>query len=204
MPTLPGNVAGEAVHLISLDATAYEYAKRPAGATLAAWSRFEETERRWIMFEWATFAIVDQRGHSLLFHDLASAYLLSLEAALQVLRTERSDPDFAGWLRSHSEYNLAFRGLRTLRHLSAHVRAVAIDVNRRSAVVSRFAHSTTGGTLGWRWQPLSAEDLQSLDRPRLTAAELGDWNRLNDEMLVIGLMRSGLATLRTLLRSAEM
>ena len=203
MPSLPGNVAGEAVHLISLDATPYVYAKRPVDATLAAWSRFEETERRWTMFEWATFAIDQPRGYSLLFHDLASAYLLSLEATLQILRTERNDPDFDAWLRSHPTYDLGFRGLRTLRHLHAHVQEVAIDVNRRNAVVSRFAHTTTGGTLAWRWQPLSAQDLQSLDRPRITVAELDDWNRLNEELLVVGLMRSGLASLRTLMTSAE-
>ena len=155
------------------------------------------------MFEWATFSLDQARGHTLLFHDLASAYLLSLEATLQLLRHQRKFGDFESWLRTHAEYDLALRGLRTLRHLDAHVQKVAIDVDRHGSAVSRFAHSTTGGTLAWRWDAISEADLASLDRPRITASELADWNRLSDELLVIGLMRSGLRSLRALLADGE-
>jgi hypothetical protein len=153
MPPLPGNVARYgSVDLLDLDQMPYEIARRPKGATLAAWEKLEETERRWTMFDWATFVVPDANRNTMLLKDFSTAFLLSFEATLQILLDECSFPDFDGWLRSQPLYDIECRGLRTLRHLEAHIRPGNLSVQRDATVYSRFAHSATGGTIPWRWR----------------------------------------------------
>ena len=202
---LPSNVAvhPDDVKLVDLDQLPYLYATRPSGARLKAWAQLEEVERRWVMFDWATFSVNSSRGNVALFNDLASAYLYSFESTLQVLFKERGFPDFNGWLLSHVEYDLCARGLRTLRHLSAHVQKTAFSLQRGAEAHSRFAGSSRGGTYPWRWSDLTAADLASLENARISAAELPEFNALSESLLALGMMRQGVSALRGILVAAE-
>lgn len=58
------------------------------------------------MFDWATFMIHERGSNEALFRDLASAYLLSFEATLQVAREEGGIADCEVWLRKRPAYDL--------------------------------------------------------------------------------------------------
>jgi hypothetical protein len=204
LPALPSHIPRyDSVDLLDLDQLPYEIAVRPAAATLQrAWAKLEEVERRWTMFDWATFVVPHTNRNTSLLRDFAGAYLLSFESTLQVLLIERRFSNFDGWLQSQSAYDLACRGLRTLRHQEAHIRVGDLSLRRDASVASRFAHTTTGGTVPWRWSSLEVKDLAALDNPKITPPELPQWNQLCEDKLTLGLMRHGIQSLRTLLVAA--
>jgi hypothetical protein len=118
---------------------------------------------------------------------MASAFLMSYESALQVLNDEFA-VQFEKWLSSLSPdpYDFICRGLRTMRHLEAHVRAGHIEASHLRAH-SRFASGTDGGeTIAWQWAPVSIEEFSRLDRPRITEAELPEWNRVLEKRTDVG------------------
>jgi hypothetical protein len=203
--SLPSNVPRyDSVDLIDLDNVEYLIVERPPGPTLRAWDKLEETERRWTMFEWATFVITQPNRCQRLIDDFAGAYLLSLEVTLQVLQDERNfTPNLDSWLKRQPAYDLTCRGLRTLRHLEAHVRAARLQSQRDSRSYSRFAGAGgSGGTTAWEWPPLTPGDLQALNSPKLSGQELPAWNSQAASLLVPGLMRHGLTQFKILLENA--
>jgi hypothetical protein len=194
----------DSVELLDLDHVGYVIVRPPANATLRAWMKLQEAERRWTMFEWATY-VVTQPGRCLsLINDFASAYLLSLEATLQILQDEtKPKPNLEAWLTLDPAYDLICRGLRTLRHLEAHVRTVTLLSQPETVSYSRFAGGGgSGSSTAWEWPALTVADLACLKTPRVTAAELPAWNAQASSLLVPGLMRHGLAQLVILLNNA--
>ena len=203
MVQLPGNTPRyDEVPLIDLDTFEYLIAVRQTHWTLRAWALLEETERRWTMFDWATFVVHQPRRCENLFYDFASAYLYSFEATLQVLKEERQSCNTA-WLKGQPPYDLLCRGLRALRNTGAHVRSVSVSARHLQTVTSRFAHTTTGGTTAWAWPELTRADLDALDTPHLKADELDEWNHQSGQLLALGLMRHGLLALRSVLALVE-
>ena len=201
--SLPGSVATyDSVPLIDLDECGYLVAVRQPHWKLRAWSALEETERRWTLFDWATFVVHQPRRCENLFRDLASAFLFSFESTLQVLKRERRSCD-TRWLESQSPYDVVCKGLRGLRNTGAHVRQVPVAANNRRAIASRFAHSTTGGTTAWAWPEITPSDLVAVDTPHLTVSDLPAWNAESDELLALGVMRHGVIALRDILSAAE-
>lgn len=203
MPSLPGNVARyDTVDLLDLDGielyfdVGFDRLPRTAG-------KLRETERRRIMFDWATFMIHQPRRNESLFRDFASAFFKSFEAMLQVLRDERAISHFEGWLRAQPTYDAVCRGLRTLRHLEAHAQPGKFNPSHAAKTHSRFSHSATGGTIGWRWEPILPRDLARVTsrNSKLAASELDEWNGQCEEMLALGLMRHGLQALNSLVKS---
>lgn len=190
------------VELLDLDEVPYEIARKPANATLRAWPKAEETERRWTMFDWATWAIPEHNRNSRLLRDFASAYLMSFEATLQVLSHELSLKSFDDWLKQQSAYDLTCRGLRTLRHLEAHIRLGHVAVNRNMAAISRFASTSLGGQVAWTWVPIALRDLRELKYPKIEESELDQWNTLCTSTLALDLMRRGIAALAAFLTAA--
>jgi hypothetical protein len=156
------------------------------------------------MFDWATFVIHDQNRNVSLMTDFASAYLLSFEAGLQVLKEEcfSNAGAFEAWLADQPLYDLETRGLRTLRHLEAHIRPGVLSVQPAAAAASRFSGPSIGGTIAWQWEPTTPKDLASLKYPKITVDELPTWNTRSAELLVLGLMRHGLTVLNALLVAA--
>jgi hypothetical protein len=169
---------------------------------LSSWSKAAEVERRLDHFEWLVHVARRPDGIQSLVLDLASAYLLSFESALQVLQAERFSTGFEKWLSSLPANDLTFRGLRTLRHLEAHVRAGALT-QRQLGGHSRFTGGEGGSNIGWRWAPISIAEFRALRTPRISEAELPDWNRQLEEYLVMDLMRAGVQSLVAVFEEAE-
>jgi hypothetical protein len=200
---LPSHISQyDTVPLLDLDQVDYLIACRPRNASLRAWTKLEETERRWTMFDWGTFVVHDGGRCTLMMQDFASAYLLSFEATLQVLKDEKFASGFEQWLATQAAYDLECRGLRTLRHLEAHVRAGALSAKWNAKASSRFAGPSLGGTIAWYWSEITAADLGTLKHAKLQPAELPAWNDRSAKLLVLGLMRHGLYALTSLLNSA--
>ena len=124
-------------------------------------------------------------------------------AVLQVLLKERRFNDFNGWLLSRSEYDLCACGLRTQRHLDAHVQKADLTLQRGAEAQTQWPGIVRGGTDPWRWADLTVADLHSLTFPRLHEGELPIFNALSESVLALGMMRQGLSALRALLVAAE-
>ena len=199
---LPSHVARyDSVELLDIDQLPYLIAVRPANASLRAWSKLEETERRWTMFDWGTFVVTHPNRCERMFRDFGSAYLMSFEATIQVLLQERFPDERQRrepWLRQQPAYDFLCRGLRTLRHLEAHVRSGHVIARRDARVYSRFAGASTGGTVPRHWERVDRGDFALLQTPRIDASELPQWNDLCDERPVLALMRDGLLQLHEL------
>ncbi len=176
----------------------------PAEVRLRAWAKFAETERRMTIFDWATWALT--KALLLRFmNDLASAYLLSFEATLELLKDKRGDSreKFETWLVTNPAYDLECRGIRTLRHLEAHVRPRTISRLPGVLEDSRFAGPRPGGRVAWCWDPISFADFDALRAPALGIDQLDAWNSRCASLHVRGLMLHGLEHLRDILAAAE-
>ena len=161
-----------------------------------------EVERRLDHFEWFVHMARRPTGIQSFVLDLATAYLLSLESALQVLKKELARSLFDAWLAGTPANSLVFRGLRTMRHLEAHIRSSTLD-QRAVGGHSRFTAGEGGSNLGWRWGRISDTDFALLDRPRITAAELPAWNAVLEDRLIMDLMRDSIAALVQVFDEAE-
>lgn len=193
---LPSSIARyNTVELLDIDQLDYVIVRRPSNATLRAWAKAEETERRWTMFDWATWAIPERDRNIRLLRDFASAFLMSFEATLQVLKHECSIARLDDWLGKQAAYDLTCRGLRTLRHLEAHIRPGHVAASQNMTAISRFANTSAGGQIAWTWAGIELADLKALDYPRIEEAELAQWNAFSERHLALDLMRHGVESL---------
>ena len=200
---LPSHVPRyDEVPLPMFDQLARRYIAPDASRLRSSWSKAAEVERRLDHFEWIAHVARRPNGVQSLVLDLATAYLLSFESALQVLQAECFSTGFEKWLSSLPANTLIFRGLRTLRHLEAHVRAGALT-QRQQGGHSRFSGAEGGSNIGWRWAPISTTEFRALRTPRITEAELPDWNRQLEESLAMELMRDGVQALVAVFEEAE-
>lgn len=202
---LPSNVGVyNSVPLPAFDFLERRYIRPDHHCTLAAWSKARETERRLDAFEWLAHVAREPRGIESFVCDLSTAYLLSFESALQLLKDERfpKKGEFDKWLRPRPENDILFRGLRTLRQLEAHIRAGAMT-QRQVGGHSRFTGSEGGSNIGWRWAPVTVAEFNALDIKRLDSTELVTWNLALEDQLAMELMRGGLERLVRLFDEAE-
>ena len=204
---LPSNVGRyDDVPLPAFDFLEPRYILPDSARRLKSWSRAAEVERRLDHFEWISHVARTPRGIETLVVDLATAYLLSFESALQLLQQERfpkgSSPSFEGWLRPLSPNDLTVRGIRTMRHLEAHVRAGSLT-QRQVGGHSRFGGSEGGTSIGWRWAPVTHAEFGSLRTPRITEEELPDWNARLEAELIMDIMRLGVEHLRDIFIEGE-
>lgn len=155
------------------------------------------------MFDWATFVVTDSHRNKVLLRDCATAYLFSLEATLQVLLREKAFPNFDGWLRTNASYDVTIRGLRTLRHLQAHIEPRTLTA-RREPTVSRFANVAIGGTVAWCWADITLAQLASVTakNAKLAIDELPTWNRYCQTVPILAQMRHGVKALHECLWAA--
>jgi hypothetical protein len=205
--SLPSHVPHFSTYLVDFDHLEPMYALRPAGASLRAWDKLEELERRLHAFDWASMVVRNPRQCTTFIGDLAFAFLLGFEATLQVLNNERGRAKFDAWLQTLSSYNLPCRGIRTMRNLDAHVRAGHIQAGIGQGV---YTHFTTPGTsqtaVAWRFPPISARELSSLlpHGRKLATTELADWNRHVESQFAIDIMREGLISLVEIVTRASL
>lgn len=193
--------------LPEFDQLELHHSNPPEGAILLAWAKLRATERGLLAFDWLVH-VVRKPGHCTSLIDyLASAFLLSFEATLQVLKEEReqSFPNgFDAWLASQQQYTFLCRGLRTLRHLEAHVRPGQLATHHGRTAHSRFASGTDpGNTVAWQLPPISELEFQRLKHPKLRIQELPRWNALVADSFAADMMREGLTSLASLVGVGE-
>jgi hypothetical protein len=205
---LPGSVAryGDVV-LPDFDQLVLYHSVPPTGATLRAWSKLQTAERGLNLFDWVVHVVREPSRCVTLVDYTASSFILALEATLQALFEERkaSLPDFRGWLGARPNYGLELRGLRTLRHLEAHVRAGSLSALRDRSGHSRFAAGVDPGrTVAWLLPQISEKDWDLLKGIRpLERTQLADWNALVSETLAADVMREGLQDVAAIVRAGE-
>jgi hypothetical protein len=200
---LPSSVGRyDEVPLPEFDNLEPRYIRPDASRIVKAWIKAAEVERRLDHFEWLAHVARRQNGIQTFVLDLASAYLLSFESALQVLQTEKFPSGFEKWLASLAANGLTLRGLRTLRHLEAHIRVGSLT-QRRVGGHSRFTGGEGGSDIGWQWAPISLTEFRALRTPRILETELPDWNRQLEDYLIMDLMRLGIQNLVAVFSEAE-
>ena len=181
----------------------------PPGAQLRAWPKLRELERRWLHFEWFAVGVAKKPfGIRTLLDDGARAYLMTFEAALQIIGDQifpgkKSSRRLNRWLRSlpTDQYDITCRGLRTLRHVEAHVRSGDLEV-----VGSQLQSSLFSGPSGAQILPWCFPQLVEAERPAVLAlddAEIPEWNSLCKSNLATTLMRRGIARLFEVGKAAE-
>ena len=184
-----------------------QFTSRPSNATLLAWDKLSETERRLDAFDWAAMVVQHPRRCTLLINDLAFAFILSFETTLQVLGHEfQLAVPFERWLSSRREYDVRCRGIRTLRNLEAHIRAGQIVAGVGRGAYSRFygGHYQAHG-VAWRLPSLSSSEVGRLKRHgrKIEDAELLSWNALIDAEGATDSMREALISLASIVAAAQ-
>lgn len=197
----------------------YAIANKPAGSHIDAWDKLREAERRLVMYKW-----VEQHNdpatprHGVLLDDSVSAFLLTFEAAIQFLKDQfkrtGTPQQFDVWFAGHPQNDACLKGLRTLRHLEAHVER---KHSPRTVLKTLTAYVTVGrgrsrngdrqnGSVGCLWQlpKLDPTDIAKLNSPALSVADLGAWNALREAFDAKALFERGLLSLKSILDKAEM
>jgi hypothetical protein len=178
----------------------YSIVTPPEPAKGRGWDKLKECERRLALYRWAERLNAPPKGthilgeppHKVFLDDCLSAFLLTLEAALQYtedqfkkcgieLRDRKSNKiSFSYWVRKQRAHDRYMRGLRTLRHFAAHVEIKPTRVGVTFIVPARSMAVIAGrpevpeppdaeGGIAHRWQlpHLTRADLETLDTPLL-------------------------------------
>jgi hypothetical protein len=190
-----------------LESFQYAIALKPDRARLGAWPKLEETERRLTVLRWVVSVTDPSRSqYHVLLDDSETAFLLAFEATLQLVKdqfiVEKVQPQFDQWLpvAQKGRDDLIFRGIRTLRHLEAHVRA---ELTHSKIVFHPREPNQPRVTLQWQLPPLTAATLGRLKHPRLNASELEQWNAIVRDTAIETLMQQALEELGSVVEAAE-
>jgi hypothetical protein len=203
--------AANPLHVLP-DFQSFEYtiAIEPVGSRVSAWVKLRETERRLAMYKWvAQYNDPANPQHRVLLNDSASGFLLTFEATLQFLldqfkRSGFSQQSFHNWLSQQND--IYIKGLRTLRHLEAHLEAKPIprtvDLHISSSLGEQKSDTKLAGYT-WYLPRLEQDDLNKLHTPPLSTSELGDWNALVTRFDAGTIFARGLNGLKAVLEAAE-
>lgn len=206
---LPGSVEAysQSVPLPDFDRLEPAFAGPPS-AHLKAWTNLAEAARWRVLFAWFTW-VQDHGARPRVMGDVARAYLMSFESTLQVLGHQRfgkrsGTTSLKEWLETQkAHYDLECRGLRTLRHLEAHVKSRDLGGHVDILADTPFAGPATGGRIAWFWSGISPADYAALRQPApLEPSELDAWNACSRKRHVLDLMLHGLEHLQSLLTAA--
>lgn len=195
------------VDLIDFDALESRLVCRPQSATSRAWATLEEAERRLDYFDWLVHVVREPARMRRFAGDLITAYLLTFEATLQIVKHESfPTTGFDRWLSQQSSYDIVCRGLRTLRNLEAHIRSAGATHSSQLQEYSRFAGGIDGGcTVPWLLPPISPSEYGELlpAGRKLLASELAQWNQEAEQRSAAHLMRHGVERLIELVIAAS-
>ncbi|MBU0700441.1 hypothetical protein KKE26_03985 [bacterium] len=185
----------------------YQVAIAPAGSQLdASWSKLRECERRLEMYRWFEKQNDPAKAqHRFLIYDSVSAFLLTFEATLQILQSQLTNlsttisgkNNFGNWLCKQPQYDVIFRGLRSLRHLEAHVE----PVQKPSEIKAVFPSSSVSRT--YKLPRLDRVILGKLKHSPLKNADMGNWNNLVANRNVTDIFTEGLQKLKEILEAVE-
>ncbi len=201
-------------YLPDFDNFEYKIAVKPVDSRVFAWSKLCECERWLEYFKWVEGLIHPGKGdHRVLLDDAKNAFLLCFEATIQYLKSQFADEfgedagaqRFNNFLNYHSEYDLVIKGIRTLRHIEAHIETKLVP----SKVVVVIGGSRTNGTSttglsrSWHVPSLKGSDFQKLRRPPLANEHLSDWNKMVENTHASNIFADGLKKLKSILEDAE-
>ena len=165
------------------------------------WDKLKECERRLALYKWAERLndlpgpqdqiIIRRLPHRIFLDDCLSAFLMTLEAALQfvgeqlspILKpyTPKGEDPFSWWLKGLPTHDLHLKGLRTLRQFAAHVEikppTSGFHVLLRNAPGERIARPEEVLQI-WLLPELHQTDLEKLRSPKLDVGDLPAWNKL--------------------------
>lgn len=182
---------------------AYAQIQPPSAPTLIAWEEARECERRVAWYSWVE-ANNDHANpqHIVLLNDSLSAFLLSFEAVIQHAKDQAGAfaPGLSldTWLADQPENDAIFKGLRTLRHLDAHVKGYPV-----AGHITVTVGASQPSVRRWSLQELQPTDLQKLKHAQLKANDLGAWNSLVQSGNTIDLMARALDRRNKLLLRLE-
>lgn len=180
----------------------YEYGNINVTNIDFALDKLRECERRLVYFKWVESKNEPgQPKHRIILDDALSAFLLSYEATLQYIKYKfnqnRIDPNFDNWIKNQPENDILLKGLRTLRHLEAHVEHKPTPSLVKVKVGSGFVERI------WRLPLLTKEDIEKLKYPKINSAECEDWKSLVNSNSVDDLLEKSLHNLKKILLSAN-
>jgi hypothetical protein len=184
----------------------YQIAVQPANSRLGAWGKLQECERRLEMYKWVENLNDPSRAqHRILLNDMVSAFLLSIEATVQFTKGQwKPSPgktpftSFRAWLEGQSDYDIAVRGIRTLRLFEAHV-----EIKPPTSMIIAVMGSEPEVTRKWQLPELQQTELSKLDSPKLEQSHLVDWNKLVTTSNAGTLLTRALRNLKLILDTAE-
>jgi len=182
--------------LLEIENYTYTIALAPIPATLRAWAKLREVERRIFYLKDAMSKNRPIKPLTTFISDAASSFLMTFEATIQICGEEfihqRSEGAWDMWQKNSAELAyLIVRGLRTLRHLEAHV-------------VSRRAKRLTIAKLGMElpnvsdyhyFDMLNEPTLRMLKRPKIDQNELPNWNSFIEQHTIVKVCEDGLRKL---------
>jgi len=184
-----------------LETFKYQIAVLPDGATLRAWNKYQECERRLAIYRWAEGRNDPaQPRQRVLLDDCESAIFLTFEATLQLTKNEfpKTSGSFDRWLQNLPAYDIAMRGIRTLRHLEAHVEA-----SPASSTIVAVQGSSPSLSRTWRLKNFTDRDPIRLRSCPLEAVHLAEWNALVNERSAKEVFKAALLQLGMVLRDAD-
>jgi hypothetical protein len=184
----------------------YQIAVQPANNRLRAWGKLQECERRLEMYKWVEKLNNPSRAqHRILLNDMVSAFLLSFEATVQFTKDQwKPSPSktpftsFKRWLEGQSDYDIAVRGIRTLRHFEAHK-----ELKPPTSMIVAVIGSEPEVTRKWQLPELQQTELRKLDSPQLEQSHLADWNKLVTTSNAGTVLTRALRNLKLILDTAE-
>lgn len=193
-----------------LDNFEYEITIFPSTTNVIAWKKLQECERRLAVYKWAEGRIDARTGRNRVFlNDAVSAFLLTFEATLQTLKDQFNKMNiklqFEEWIKTIRENDLLVRGLRTLRHLEAHIEPKPPPRNIDIVIGDSMYDGSSESSMSceWRLPRLNADDLNKLKRPRIELSEIDDWNTIVSRNDVPALFIRSLNNLKTIVNEAE-
>jgi len=188
----------------------YKMAVPPSGSRIVAWTKLQECERRLAMYNWAeTLNDPGNPQFRVLLDDSVSAFLMTFEATIQFLRnqyeTSGATPSFEDWLRKLPEHNISIAGVRTLRHLAAHLESKRVPrhVSIRIHEDLRSDSSSSEMSCMWRLPAIQAADLTKVRSKLLDVSQLNTWNGTCASVSVGQIFADCMQKLREILLKAE-
>ena len=202
-------------YLPDFDNFEYTIAIKPPDTRVFAWSKLCECERRLEFFRWIEKLIDPGKGdYRVLLNDAKSAFLLCFEATIQYVISQFVDQfgkaagerEFYALLKSHAEYDLVIKGIRTLRHIEAHVETKLVPSKVVAVIGGSKADGTSATRLSrsWHFASLTEVDLQKLHHtPPLASKHLSDWNSMVENTPASDIFAHGLKKLKSILKEAD-
>ncbi len=181
----------------------YKIAIRPDGSRVRAWDKLQECERRLEMYKWIERQTDPASAqHRILLNDTVSSFLLTFEATLQFISDQFSlkPSELGNWLVKQPQYDVSFRGLRTLRHFEAHV-----EVKETESSIVAVVGGTAGNSITrtWKLPQLQRSELDKLKNHPLKLDHLSVWNTLVMQSDIERIFTDNLLKLKEILAAAE-